>query len=52
MIKKTFTSLFTILFLAGTMAAISGCNTVEGAGKDIERGGEKLKDKAAEEKNN
>ena len=52
MIKKTFTSLFTILFLAGTMATITGCNTVEGAGKDIERGGEKIKDKASEVKNN
>ena len=52
MIKKTFTSLFAVLFLASTMAAISGCNTVEGAGKDIERGGEKIKEKAAEEKKN
>ncbi|MES2500563.1 MAG: entericidin A/B family lipoprotein [Pseudomonadota bacterium] len=51
MIKKTFTSLFAVLFLAGTMAMISGCNTVEGAGKDIERGGEAIKDKASEEKN-
>ncbi len=52
MIKKTFTSLFTVLFLAGTMAAISGCNTVAGAGKDIERGGEKMQNKAEEVKNN
>ncbi len=50
MIKKTFTSLFAILFLAGTMAMISGCNTVAGAGKDIERGGEAIKDTANENK--
>lgn len=27
-------------------AVLSGCNTVEGAGRDIERGGEKLQDAA------
>jgi entericidin B len=26
--------------------ALAGCNTVAGAGKDIERGGEKVQDKA------
>jgi predicted small secreted protein len=25
---------------------VAGCNTMEGAGKDIERGGEKIQDKA------
>ncbi|MES2580743.1 MAG: entericidin A/B family lipoprotein [Pseudomonadota bacterium] len=50
MIKKTLTSLFFIMFLAGTAAVISGCNTVEGAGKDIEKGGEAIKDKANESK--
>jgi entericidin B len=50
MIKKTLTSLFVVMFLAGTAAVISGCNTVEGAGKDIERGGEAIKDKANEHK--
>jgi predicted small secreted protein len=25
-----------------TMAVLTGCNTVQGAGKDIERGGEKI----------
>lgn len=50
MIKKTFASLFTILFLAGTVAAISGCNTMAGAGADIEKGGEAIKDKANESK--
>lgn len=28
------------LILLGTLGVIAGCNTVEGMGKDIERGGE------------
>jgi entericidin B len=28
------------------MLFVTGCNTMEGAGKDIERGGEKIQDKA------
>lgn len=42
-----FVSLFATLFLAGTLA---GCNTVEGAGKDIEKGGKAVKDEANEHK--
>jgi predicted small secreted protein len=30
----------------GTLSAIAGCNTVAGAGKDIERGGEAVQDSA------
>jgi len=41
--------LLAILVLAGFVA---GCNTIEGAGKDIERGGEKIQNKAEEKKNN
>ncbi len=33
--KKLFALLLTAMFFAG-------CNTMEGAGKDIERGGEKI----------
>lgn len=29
---------------------LSGCNTIEGAGRDIERGGEKLQDTAKDVK--
>ncbi len=32
----------TLVSLGVAAALLSGCNTVEGAGKDIERGGEKL----------
>lgn len=34
------------LFLASVFALVAGCNTVAGAGKDIERGGEKVQDTA------
>ena len=44
MIKR----LLAILVLAGFVA---GCNTIEGAGKDLERGGEKIQNKAEEKKN-
>ena len=40
--------------LAGLLAVafiLTGCNTMEGAGKDIERGGEKIQDKAEKAKN-
>ena len=50
MIKKTFVSLLATLFFVGTIAALTGCNTVEGAGKDIEKGGKAIKDEAAEKK--
>jgi predicted small secreted protein len=33
--------LFALIALAG-MLVITGCNTIHGAGKDIERGGEKV----------
>jgi len=37
------TRLLAVLMLAGFIA---GCNTMEGAGKDIEKGGEKIQEKA------
>ena len=37
--------LATLIFL-GTLATTAGCNTVEGIGKDIERGGEATQDTA------
>lgn len=29
-----------------TLGVLTGCNTIQGAGKDIERGGEKIQDGA------
>jgi len=34
------------LMLLGMLGAIAGCNTMQGLGQDIERGGEKLQEKA------
>ena len=42
MLKK----LLAILMLSGMLGAIAGCNTMHGLGQDIERGGEKIQDKA------
>jgi predicted small secreted protein len=30
---------------------LAGCNTIQGAGKDVERGGEKIQKEAVEHKN-
>jgi len=32
--------------IAATLLILAGCNTMHGLGQDIERGGEKLQDKA------
>jgi len=50
MIKKLCASLVATLFLAGAFGTLTGCNTVEGAGKDIQRGGEAIKNEAREQK--
>ena len=50
MIKRIFVLLFSTLFLAGVIGPLSGCNTMEGAGKDIERGGKAIKEEAKEQK--
>lgn len=43
--KKTVKSLALLAAAAATMI-VAACNTVEGLGKDIEKGGEKLQDAA------
>lgn len=40
---KKLMALFVLMFAT---SLITGCNTMEGLGKDIERGGEKIQDKA------
>jgi entericidin B len=47
MAKKLLTFLMMLVMLGG-LGAVAGCNTVSGAGKDIERGGEKIQDEAKE----
>jgi predicted small secreted protein len=45
MIRKMLTLLM-MLGMLGSLSAISGCNTMAGAGTDIERGGQKIHDGA------
>ncbi|HTD89174.1 MAG TPA: entericidin A/B family lipoprotein [Burkholderiales bacterium] len=40
---KKLLAVFALMFATGVLL---GCNTIQGAGKDIERGGEKIQDKA------
>jgi predicted small secreted protein len=40
---KKLMGILALMFAAGVM---TGCNTIDGMGKDIERGGEKLQNKA------
>lgn len=40
---KNLLAAITLIFVTGVLA---GCNTIQGAGKDIERGGEKIQDTA------
>jgi entericidin B len=45
MTRKLLTILM-MLGMLGTVSVITGCNTVAGAGKDVERGGEAVHDAA------
>ena len=49
MFKRLITILLTTLFLAGGSGLLAGCNTIEGAGRDIEQGGKAIKDEAKEQ---
>ncbi len=42
-----FRKILATLMLVGLMGAIAGCGTMKGFGQDVERGGEKIQDKAA-----
>jgi len=46
-----FRRILAIPTLRGILVTIAGCNTVEGMGKDIERGGEATQDTAKDVKN-
>lgn len=41
-----------MIVMLGFIGVAAGCNTMEGAGKDIERGGEKMQDSAKDTKKN
>ena len=48
MIKKIVASLLAVLFVVGVSGTVAGCNTVEGVGKDIQKGGTAIKNEANE----
>jgi entericidin B len=47
MTKRLLTFLMMLLML-GALGTLAGCNTMAGAGKDVQRGGEKIHDEARE----
>ena len=51
MTRKLLTLLM-LLGILGSLGAITGCNTVAGAGKDVERGGEAIHDTAKDTQKN
>lgn len=42
-----FKRILAALMLLGMLGVIAGCNTMHGLGQDIERGGEKMQERAA-----
>ena len=51
MIRRILGPLLATLFLAGLFGTLAGCNTIEGAGKDIQKGGKVITDEASKIKN-
>ena len=47
-----FKKIFAMLIMLGILGGLAGCNTMHGLGQDIERGGEKMQNKADEVKKN
>lgn len=45
-LMKLFRKLFALTTILALLVAVPACNTMEGAGKDIKKGGEKLEDAA------
>ena len=45
-IKRTSVSIFAVIAVLLGAMALSGCNTMKGAGKDIEKAGDKIQDSA------
>jgi predicted small secreted protein len=48
MLKKLM--LVLVALTLGSPVLLTGCNTMQGAGRDIERGGQKIQDEASEHK--
>jgi entericidin B len=52
MIRRILQPLMAIVFAAGVLGALAGCNTIEGVGADIQHGGKAIKDEAKEHNRN
>jgi entericidin B len=50
MIRKIIATLMAALFLGGLFGTLPGCNTMQGAGRDIQQGGKAITDAASEQK--
>ena len=50
MIGKIMAPLMAALLLAGLFGTLAGCNTMEGAGKDIQQGGKAISNEARGQK--
>jgi entericidin B len=46
MIRRLLVPLLATLFFASLFGTLAGCNTMEGAGKDIQQAGKAIKDEA------
>jgi len=52
MFKKIIAPLLATLFVASLFGTLVGCNTIGGAGTDIQQGGKAIKDEAHEQQRN
>ncbi len=50
--KKYFLSIFALILTGAFVLNISACNTVDGLGKDMKKGGEEISEEANEHKDN
>jgi entericidin B len=50
MIGRIAASLLAALFVAGAFGTLAACNTIEGAGMDIQQGGQAIKEEAREQR--
>jgi predicted small secreted protein len=49
--SRTILAYLLVAFVTlSSIASLSGCNTMEGAGKDVQQGGKAIKDEANEHK--
>jgi len=50
MFKRFMSPILMAIILVGSFGVLAGCNTVEGAGKDLQRGGAAISEEAREHK--